>query len=200
MAHLNLTPLLRKRLAPYPRTLGRYNSSELFGISKGWTTPEKWIQQTPFNVTALMAMWNGMIVHDYVQDLLPSECNEVKKVYSHEYAPGQTIELVAKVDHLPNDPFEVWEFKSSKEEHKSAKPGHKYQAKLYCTVHERPLARVFQPVQNERGLFLKEIGVEERDDKWFLEQMDMLSEFHKQVVHIVNTQYGGQLPELNSSI
>lgn len=195
-----MTPLLRKRLAPYPRKVGRYNSSELFGISKGWVTPEKWIQQTHFNVTSLMAMWNGMIVHDYIQDLLPSECNEVKKVYEHKIDDETTIQLVAKVDHLPLHVHEVWEFKSSKNINNTAKPGHKYQAKLYCTTHERPLARVYQPVQNDKGLFLKEIGVEIRDDVWFVEQMDMLANFHKEVVKLLDEKYGGVLPGLNEAI
>lgn len=198
MADINLTPLLRKRLAPYPRTLGRYNSSELFGISKGWTTPEKWIQPTYFNLTALTSMWNGMIVHDYVQQLLDESKNEVKVVHEHTFGDNQTIQLVAKVDHLPDN--EIWEFKSSKNIHTKAKPGHEYQARLYCTTHERPLARIFQPVQNDNGIFLKEIGVVHRDDAWFQEQMLMLQDFHIKVVDLLNREYGGKLPDINASI
>lgn len=196
MTDLNLTPLLRKRFAPYPRTRGRYNSSELFRISRGYITPEQWITPRPWGLPAMLGMWNGNLVHDYIQQLLPRECSEIKVVHQHQITTTETIQLVAKADHLPNHENAVWEFKTSKKKYKKSTKEHEYQAKLYCTIHKRPTGKIYQPVQNENGLFLKLIGTVSRDDNWFREQMKILEAFHKQV-EVIWDDNGGILPDFN---
>lgn len=180
---LNLTSLLRQRLAPYPRTIGRYSSSELYYILNGEKTPEEWLNPKPFPLALLLAMWNGMIVHEYVQELLLGNgTNEQKFIHEHTLPDGEVITLVAKIDHLPNTENTVWEFKTSKNELPEAKKEHEFQAKLYCTIAERPQGKIFQPVQHwKSGLFLQHIGTVERDDVWFQEQMKKLEEFHYKV-------------------
>lgn len=130
-------------------------------------------------------MWNGTLVHQYVQDLLPNECNEIKVEHQHSI-PGteDVITLVGKVDHVPNHIQQVWEFKTSKDELPEAKKEHAYQCKLYCTMVERPEGVVYQPVQHKTGLYLKHLETVTRDDEWFEEQMKKLVLFHQQVVEL----------------
>lgn len=175
----DLTPLLRKKFANYPRTRGRYSSSELYGITHGFTSPMEWFKPKDKDVLGMLRMWSGTVIHDHIQRLLPAECNEIKKVYQYK-----DIQLVAKVDHLP--PVEVdeavWEFKSTEEELDEAKKSHLYQAQLYCTIHERPATKIFQPVRDEeRGLFLKLLDTVSRDDEWFQAQLEKLYKFHLKV-------------------
>lgn len=180
---LNLTPLLRQKFESYPRTIGRYSSSELFYLINGKTTPYEWLNPPTKPLPLVLAMWNGALVHDHVQRLLPADYNEVK--FEYEYTiPGtnDTIILVAKIDHLPNHVDEVWEFKTSKVEMPEAKAEHEFQSRLYCTITKRPIAKVFQPVQHSSGLYLKHLKTVTRDDVWFEEQMKKLAEFHYQVV------------------
>jgi hypothetical protein len=185
---LNLTPLLRQKHSNYPRTIGRYNSSELYYIINGLTSPEEWLNPKSRPLPLLMAMWNGTLVHQYIQDLLPSECNEVKIEYQHTLSGTEdVITLVAKIDHLPNySPYtdEAWEFKTSKNELPEAKAEHVFQAKTYCTVAKKSIAKVFQPVQHVSGLYLKHLETVNRDDVWFEEQMKKLEDFHYQVLAI----------------
>lgn len=200
MTDLNLTPLLRKHFEPYPRKRGRYNSSELFRIARGYLKPEEWAQPRPWGLPAMLGMWNGRVVHDYIERLLPREGNEVKIVYEHNITPTQTIQLVAKADHCPPHlPSEVWEFKTSKEGLKKSKPEHEYQLKLYCTIHQKQKGVIYQPVQNGNGLFLKNIGEVSRDDNWFREQMTILEEFHKKV-EVIWEDFGGELPDPNATL
>jgi hypothetical protein len=185
---LNLTPQLRAKFGNYPRTVGRYSSSELYYIVNGLITPEQWLDAPTKPLPLILAMWNGTLVHQFVQELLPSECNEVKFEHKHTI-PGTNdeITLVAKIDHLPNyHPYneEVWEFKTSKNELPTAKGEHVFQARLYCTITDRPRAKVFQPVQHTTGLYLKHLETVDRDDAWFAEQMKHLEAFHYKVVEL----------------
>ncbi len=175
---IDLTPQLRKKMASYPRKRARYNSSELYGIVNGWVTPETWMNPPERTPIEMYRMFSGTLVHDHTQRLLPAEGNEVKKEYTH-----RGITLVAKVDHLPRkeEDDSVWEIKTSENEMKKSKAWHDYQAKLYCTIFERPVSKVFQPVFNEQGYWLKLIGTVERDDKWFAEQIEKLMQFHFQL-------------------
>lgn len=185
---LNLTPLLRAKFGDYPRTIGRYHASELYYLLNGLTTPEQWLQPRTKPLPLIMAMWNGTLVHQYVQDLLPSECNEIK--VEHQYTiPGteDIITLVGKVDHLPNHVEQVWEFKTSKNELPEAKKEHAHQCKLYCTMTKRPEGVVYQPVQHNSGLYLKHLETVLRDDEWFNEQMQKLSAYHYQILELSNT-------------
>lgn len=182
---LNLTPLLRKKFGDYPRTIGRYHASELYYLLNGLTTPEQWLNPKTKPLPLILAMWNGTLVHQYIQDLLPSECNEIK--VEHQYTiPGteDVITLVGKIDHLPNTVNQVWEFKTSKNEMDEAKKEHAHQCKLYCTMTERPEGVVWQPVQHTTGLYLRHLETVTRDDAWFDEQMQALAKFHYKVVEL----------------
>lgn len=165
-----------EKMVSYPRTRGRYSSSELYGILHGYITAETWINPKPKEPKDCLKMWNGTVTHKFIQDLLPQDLNEVKTTISYK-----GITLVAKADHLPSHVDEVWEFKTNDEELDVAKDGHKFQTKLYCSMFKRAEGKIYQPVQTSDGLYLKDVGTVKRDDSWAMEQMEKLYQFHLSV-------------------
>lgn len=176
MSDIDLTPLLTEKMKSYARIRGRYNASELWFLLSGRTTPEEWMKPREREIADYMNMWSGIMGHKQVQDLLQQRNCEIKRVYEYK-----DIKLVGKADYLPDTASEVWEFKTSKELLARAKPWHEHQAQLYCTMFERKAGVVYQPVESELGLHLKEVGRVFRDDGWFNEQMEKLYEFHLKV-------------------
>ena len=174
---IDLTDKLREKMKSYPRTRGRYNSSELYYITKGYTTPEEWFNSPEKDMKQITDMWNGIGAHNQIQELLGKQFCEKKAELVYK-----DIILVAKGDFFPPAlPDEVWELKSSDKLMKIAKPGHIYQAKIYCSMFNKKTGTVFQPIQNKDGVYLKDLGSVERDDKWFESQLELLYQFHLQV-------------------
>lgn len=180
--HLDLTGHLKKRYQPYPRTVGRYSASEAWSIINGYTTPAQWLNPEPPDFKGMMNMWNGIQGHASVQDLLDKTKCENKK----EYKYGEIV-LVGKADYLPS-PNEVWEFKTSSEAMTSAKPWHLHQVKLYCTMFERAVGMVLQPLTTKDKFVLRELARVNRNDAWFEEQMAKIQAFHEQVKALAGNQ------------
>jgi len=179
---INLTPHLREHMKRFPRTIGRYYASELYDICRGAVDPHDWLNPKSLPPVVLNAMWNGRVVHEYIQKLLPTEGNEIKIEHTHQLPDGNSFVIVGKVDHIPQtNTEEIWEFKTSTKEMPRPKPAHKHQAKLYCTMANRSRGVVFQPVQHSSGLYLKFIESVDRDDAWFNEQMNLVAVFHKKI-------------------
>lgn len=177
MNDINLTQVLMKKMNGKARVRGRYNSSELFFIINGKTTPEEWMNAPARTPEEVLRMWNGIGAHAQLEDLLGKEHSEKKVVY-----PYKDLVLVAKGDFFPpHKPDEVWEWKTSEKLFKSMKDYHAFQVKLYTTMFEKKRGSVYQPVQDKNGLYLKHLGTVERDDKWFMEQLEKLYEFHLKV-------------------
>ena len=102
---------------------------------------------------------------------------EQKKEYSYK-----DIILVGKVDYMPpNIPDEIWEFKTSEKKMVKSKPWQDHQVGLYCTMFERNYGIIYQPVQNEEGIYLKHLSMVERDDEWFEQELKKLYIFHQEV-------------------
>lgn len=183
MYDIDLTPTLKEKMKSYPRTVGRYNSSELYFITRGWTTPEKFLSPEERKIEEIIKMWKGIGMHNQLEELLGKEHCEKKREFTYK-----GIILVAKADHFPpSKPNEVWEFKTADKLYPDAKPWHEHQAKLYTTMFEVDYGRIYQPIQNEDGLYLKCLGSVERDDKWFQEQLEKLVDFHKRVEKLRKT-------------
>jgi hypothetical protein len=185
MEYIDLTPALVKKMKSYARILGRYNASEIHSILKGYVTPEEWITAKPREPRELMKMYKGIHGHQMVQDLLKKNLCENKKVATYK-----DISIVAKADYLPDEQYieEVWEFKTSDELMEEAKKSHEHQAKMYCTMFERPRGVVLQPVEGDNSFLLRRLGVVERDDAWFQKQCEELYKFHLQVVRVWNKE------------
>lgn len=174
---IDITQKLRRKMNAYPRVRGRYNASELYFINNGKTTPEEWIKPSPRTMKEILNMWTGSGVHNQLENLLGKEHSEKKIAFVYK-----DIVLVAKVDYLPPDyPDEVWEWKTSDSKMDKAKPWHLHQTKLYCSMFDRKRGRVYQPLKNDNGLYLKEMGMVERDDRWFEEELEKLYKFHLRV-------------------
>lgn len=175
--YIDITHLLKEKFPNYPRVKNRYNSSELWAITHNYLSPEEWLKPKEKKTIDFLRMHMGILVHKFIQDLLPIERNEVKKEIQYK-----DICLVAKADHLPVDSSdEVWEIKSSDEEMVHSKPWAEYQAKLYASIFEKSLGRILQPVKNNEGLYLKVIGEVKRDDSWFKGELEKLVKFNEQV-------------------
>jgi hypothetical protein len=176
MANIDLTPILIEKYGKKTHKPGRYNASELYSLIHGhWLKPEDYLHTGYNDVPSILRMWMGIGGHEQIQSLFPAEECEIKK----EWQVGD-MTLVGKCDRLL--PGEVWEIKTSAKEMDKAKPWAEHQAKLYCTMFERPQARVLQPIVTEGKVVLKELAVVYRDDKWFEGELKKLAIFHRKVL------------------
>jgi hypothetical protein len=174
---INLTPVLRQRMGSYPRTRGRYNSSELYFINNGSTTPEQWMNPKEKDMKQILLMWGGTGMHNQIQALL-GQYNCEKKV---EFV-YKDIVLVAKADCLPPDRLdEVWELKTSDKKMNKSKPWQDHQVKLYCTMFKKEHGLIYQPLQDDNGLYLKHLKTVDRDDVFFEKELEKLYQFHLEV-------------------
>ncbi len=178
---IDLTDVLKQKMKPRARVRGRYNSSEIYAILVGFRghkmTPAEWMKSEPKEVKDLLNMWNGTGIHNQLEDLMGKEHSEKKIEYKYT---GLT--LVAKVDFMPpHKPDHIWEFKSSEKTMDKAKPWAEHQVKLYTSIFEKKFGSIYQPVQSPEGLFLKHLATVNRDDVWFMEQMEALYQFHLEV-------------------
>lgn len=178
---IDLTDNLMKSMKSYPRTLGRYNASEMYAIFAGWTTPETWIKPEERTSFETKRMWKGIWGHNQIQSLLKAELCERKVVYEYK-----DIKLVAKADYLPDGEYinQIWEFKTNDDVLDKSKPWQDHQAKLYTKLFDRDKTVILQPIETESQIMLKIIGEVKRDDVWFEKQMEKLYEFHLKVKEI----------------
>lgn len=157
------------------RKWGRYNASELYSLLHGkWVKPQDYMKMVSNDFESILRMWSGIGGHEQIQALFDNESCEIKKEFHME-----DFTLVGKCDRLLPD--EVWELKTSAKEMPTAKPWAIHQAKLYCSMFERPRARVLQPLIKKGKLILKELAVVERDDTWFMNEMALLKKYHQAV-------------------
>lgn len=186
---INLTQKLRQKMASRSRVRGRYNSSEVYAITHGFRsgklTPEEWMHSPEKTTKELLAMWSGTGMHNQIQGLLGGRDYKEEKV---EYVYKDII-LVAKADFIPpNKPDEVWELKTSEKLMEKMKPWAEHQVKMYCTMFGKKKGTIYQPVQDDDGIYLKDIGRVERDDVWFESEMQMLYAFHQRVEELWKKQ------------
>jgi len=183
--YIDITPLLIKSMASYPRTIGRYNSSEIYAILNGWTTPEQWLKPPEKTPKEMKVMWKGTWGHKQVQSLLKQELCEQKNVVEYK-----DIKIVGKADYMPDGEYsdEVWEFKTSETIMEKAKDWQKFQVKLYTTMFKRPKGVIIQPVETESQILLKRLGTVNRDDEWFAKQLEKVYEFHLEIKKLIENR------------
>lgn len=182
---INLTQKLRQKMASRSRIRGRYSASEIYAINYGFRegklTPEQWMRSPERSTKELLTMWSGTGMHNQIQGLLGGRDYKEEKV---EF-PYKDIIIVAKADFMPSHlPDEVWEFKTSEKLMKKAKPWAEHQVKLYTTMFKKKKGTIYQPVQDDDGIYLKDLGSVERDDEWFENEMRMLYDFHLRVEEV----------------
>ena len=175
--------------------VGRYSCSSIYAFLQGWETPEDFIKGKQMDFAGQFNCWEGTYKHKAIEELMEilGYETEVKK----EMKVGD-FTIVGIADYLSKD--EVSDLKTSRELYSKAKKWHEFQVKLYCTLFEKPVGKIMQPVFEEEykpnkvgipkpvptNFYLKEIGSVKRDDSWFKKEMEKLSAFHKEVVKLKN--------------
>lgn len=153
------------------------------GVIPWGLNPEDYFKIEDPDFASAMRMKNGIMYHELVQAYLDSSKCEIKKEYYYE-----PFVVVGKVDFLHDD--YVVEIKTSETMMKKSKAWHDHQAKLYCTMFDRPFGVIMQPTitqdkeGKDAGLVLQEIGRVERDDEWFDLEMQKLKNYHERLVLI----------------
>jgi len=206
---IDLTEKFMATQAGWPSKLGRYSCSKIHSMLEGsklpWGCPvNKYFTIEEPNFTSAMRMSKGTRAHEFVQKFLdPSKCERkyIYNYYGHKdprngTTPAQDengvivapiFVVVAKVDYIPDD--SVWEIKSSDDVFSKPKDYHTYQAKLYTSICDRPLAMIFQPLETEERFFLAQVGESiPRDDEWFDGEMQKLHAYHQRLELLVADQ------------
>lgn len=121
-------------------------------------------------------MWAGTGIHNQIESLLDSRYCEQKVELKYK-----DLTLVAKADYLPPEESVVWEFKSSEKLMEKMKPWAAHQAKIYCSMFHKEKGIIYQPLQDDNGIYLKELGSVTRDDAWAAAELEKLYAFHLKV-------------------
>lgn len=180
---IDLTPRLIQKFGTKTRKIGRYSVSDIYAILAGWTKPEHFFEPQFNDFEGIKKMWAGVINHDFIESLLEKEKCEQKIVYKYK-----DIEIVGKIDYLPNDE-EVWDFKTSDGVMEKAKPWALEQVKMYCTMFNRKTGRIYQPILSGNRYVLKHLGSVERSDDWFNDICRKLYCFHEKLINIQTNGY-----------
>jgi hypothetical protein len=171
-------------MAPHPRVMGRFNSSELYFINHGLITPEEWLNPKNKSTKEILTMWSGIGMHNQLEDLLGKENCEKKVEFVYK-----DIVLVGKADYFPpSKKNEVWEFKTSEKKMETSKPWQDHQVKLYCSMFEKKNGLVYQPVKDDNGIYLKHLKTVERDDLWFEKELKKLYTFYLKIKVLTNSK------------
>jgi len=174
----DLTEPLLRLYQGRPHRVGRYNVGDVWAIEKGYMTVEKFLNGQENDFYSCFRMWEGRAKHQQVQELLTDYEHETKKEYSHN-----NWVLVGKSDALKDD--HGLEIKTGDKIKTEAKEWHEYQARIYCTLFERPIWYIVQPIVKGESIILKTIGEVQRDDDWFNKRLEVIDKFHEK---LKNTQ------------
>ena len=177
---IDLTNTLIDLYTPRERTIGRYNSSDLFGIVRGWVSPEEYIFGRKVDAVGAYRMWQGKWKHEQIQELLRKIGYTCEEKVEYEF---NGLTLVGKVDARKVD--HILEIKTSELVMDKAKESARYQARLYVNLFQVKKGYVVQPIVKSNRLLLKYLGEVKPDDEWFQEQLKLLEIFHNRLTKIV---------------
>lgn len=164
-------------LALYPPkagVMGRYSCSKIWSFLNGYCSPQQYLEGETVDFKGALRMFNGTMRHEAFPKLFPEYQSEVKK----EMKVGKFI-IVGVADYLNKE--EVLEMKTSEKVYEKAKPWAIHQAKLYCNLFDRQIARIIQPIIKGNKLLFKELSVVKKDDSWFKAEMEKLKKFDEEV-------------------
>lgn len=188
MDNIDLTPALMHKYNGNPKVnkVGRYSVSMLWGMmtvnsftKELYTTPEAYLRPEPHDFEGVMNMWQGTHKHAQVQELLDGYDKEIKKVMIIKIGSVE-FELVGQVDAI--NATEGLEIKTSQKLHTSSKKWHDYQARIYCSMFERDVFKVCQPVVTKDKILLNVLAEIKRNDTWFNKEMAKLASYHEKLV------------------
>ena len=178
---MDITELLLKRFAPQKQEIGKFNASSIYGITHRYTNIEEYLNGKQFSFIEAFRCWNGTAKHNQIQELFEGlEEYEIEKRAEYKY---KDFVVVGKADLLTKD--QIIEIKTSQDLMSEAKPWALYQCKIYCSLFDRTKGIIVQPIIKGSSIELKELGVVEKDDKFFQKELVKLENFHKQVLEYV---------------
>lgn len=174
MFEIDLTSYLRGEKKQ--RIKNRFSCSEIYYLINGYTSIKDYLEQPERSVEEYWTMRQGNLKHEWIQNYLKKDYQvELKKEIKID-----EIEIVGVADLLCKD-YGI-EIKTGKMREKANK-SHEHQAKLYCTLFEVPKFYIMQPIlTKDNRAVLREIGMVERDDKWFNKQVDKIKEIYKKIL------------------
>lgn len=175
---IDLTESLISHYAIRPGIVGRYSVSGIWGINNGFTSVKEFLSGKKVTAKEAIRMSNGKWKHNQIQELLGTHYKIEEKV--EKIMVGVGWKLVGKVDFM--DDGTIYEIKTTDFLLTAPKPWHESQVKLYCTLFERPVGHIVQPIIKDGHLILKLVGSVKRDDMWFEDEMLKLNEFHKKLI------------------
>ena len=170
-SHFDLTDSLLRNYQGRPKTIGRYSVSDVWAIEKGYLTVEKFLKGEENDFGSCFRMWQGRAKHTQAQELLEGYEMETKKEYPHN-----EWTLVGKVDAINAE--HILEIKTAEKVLDKPKAWHEYQGKLYCTMFERDICYIVQPIVKGERVILKTLGEVKRDDEWFNKKLTIIDIFH----------------------
>ena len=188
---IDLTELLLASHSRGPREIGHYRASDLYAITHGYLTPEKFLKPDPIDFLGAFRMWQGTWRHKQVQELLEKYGEEKYEIEPERtISLGEGVTLRGHADALSGSQ-EVIEIKTSDKVRGQATAGHLYQARVYCSLFDRRVGIVVQPVFVEKDgnpvkVYLKEIGRVEKNEVWFQQQLEKLRAFHTAVTKLAS--------------
>jgi len=159
---IDLTEALQHSFeSDYQRPPNRISVSAVYGLLESW-------EDRPPDLLGMIRMTEGRAKHKMIQELLPQYQHEVKIEY-----PFGNLVLVGKADCVGED--HILEIKTSRELKDKAKEWEVCQAKLYCSLFEKPECWICQPCFTGEKLYLKILRRVKRNEDWFKETLQTLT-------------------------
>lgn len=160
-----------------PREIGRYFSSELFGIINNYLKPQDFFKPRQIDEMGSKYISEGVAIEDYLtkvftEQKIPVDCQAKKEIVISE-----GVVLVAKCDYYFGD--YIVELKRPANLSSEIPPKWQYQLEAYARVFELPvyLWQVYYP------LTIKQLKYTPCDKRW--EKIkEKLLEFHEEIIKI----------------
>ena len=181
MKDINLTELLT-RDHKRENKIDRFNSSEVWAILNGYITPKEYLFGKKLEMKDIKTMWRGTIKHKALESYLKELGWETEVKTEINYKPDKEHfwTLVGKADGIKEN--EVLELKTSEKIINQAKPWQEFQVKLYCSLFNKEIGGIYQPIFTKDQFLLRLIGEVKKNDKWFREVIEKLNDFYKKLL------------------
>jgi len=161
--------------------LNKFRVSECWDILNGKVSKNKFIEGREVDPKGTYIMDSGTKKHELIQGY-------IKDDYEIEIPVKKEIDgliISGRVDLIDKKDGSIWDIKTS---FNILEPKEKYihQVKMYLSLMEKEVGYICQPIvygltsrnPDDFKVKFKIIGVCQRDDKWFAEQIQLLKEYY----------------------
>jgi len=172
------------------REVGRYRVSEIYALLNNWTPPKEYLLREKIDFINAYQMWRGTGKHKDIEGLMKRLGYEVEVPI--EKKVGE-MTISGRCDFTSKD-F-IGDLKTGLELIGASKKWQDFQVKMYCSLFEKQYGYIVEAIEKTDYIpnkanrltikvvdcYLKVIGVVEKDDKWFDEQMVLLEKYHNKL-------------------